>query len=179
MSSEDDRRNAASREDAAVDQMVYSQDEDVFAQTEVLSLDDLEPDLNDEGGTNNSMLASEGGETYFPPTDPVIVPESNDRGGARVVGGLEEAADNTILLSAEGEDERVAITDDELVQALYEELGRDALTLDLDIEVLAVNGVVILRGQVATLEDAEAAESVTARVPGVVDVQEELSVSGL
>lgn len=146
-----------------------------FGDVEIVSLDELEPDFSDDLGAVDPMLAAEEGEPWFPPTDPVIVPESNQDGGARVVGGLGPANDEEFrsgdLTGVVGEP-----TDDELVNAVYAALEADALTSDLEIEAYSVNRVVTLRGEVRTLQDAEAAEAVTGRVPGVVDVQEELTV---
>ena len=72
-----------------------------------------------------------------------------------------------------------ARNDDDLALAVQRELGEDALTADLPIRVGAVNGVVILRGEVPSLEDAENAEAVAARVGGVQEVREELGITGL
>ena len=179
MSTDDGLSTDEAREDALIGQMDYAAEEDAFAQTNVVSLDALNPDLNDDIGVTDPMIAAEEGEPYFPPTDPVIVPESNFDGGARVVGGLAAASDDAIRLNAEGLDETVAWTDDEITDAVRAELASDALTLDLDIDILVVNGVVTLRGTVATMQDAEAAETVASRVPGVEEVQEELTVAGM
>jgi osmotically-inducible protein OsmY len=46
----------------------------------------------------------------------------------------------------------------------------------LAIEVEVLDGVAHLRGVVAGLEDAEVAEAVTARVPGVIEVADELEL---
>lgn len=179
MSMDDDRQLEAAREDALIGQMEYAAEEDAFAQTNVISLDALNPDLNEDIGVTDAMTAAEEGEPYFPPTDPVIVPESNSDGGASVVGGLGPASDDAIRLNAEGLDETVAWTDDEVTDAVRAELASDALTLDLDIEILVANGVVTLRGAVETIQDAEAAEEVASRAPGVEEVQEELTVAGM
>lgn len=45
--------------------------------------------------------------------------------------------------------------------------------------VFVRNGIVHLRGQVSDLDDADNAEAVAARVPGVQEVIEELDVAGL
>ena len=49
-------------------------------------------------------------------------------------------------------------------------------TTDLQIEVTVEQGVVYLRGRVEGIEDVDNAESVAGRVPGVLDVVEELDV---
>jgi osmotically-inducible protein OsmY len=58
-------------------------------------------------------------------------------------------------------------------------LAEDSATADLNVLVFVRRGVVHLRGQVSDLDDADNAESVAARVPGVVEVVEELEVAGL
>ena len=49
------------------------------------------------------------------------------------------------------------------------ELREDSLTTDLKLTVDVRRGVVILTGTVQTLDDAENAQAVAARVPGVGD----------
>ena len=69
--------------------------------------------------------------------------------------------------------------DEALADAIRRELAEDSATTDLNIVVAVRNGVAHLRGQVADLDDADNAEAVAARVPGVRDVVEELEVAGL
>ena len=59
------------------------------------------------------------------------------------------------------------------------ELAEDSATADLSIFVAVRNGVAHLRGQVADLDDADNAEEVAARVPGIREVVEELDVSNV
>ena len=56
------------------------------------------------------------------------------------------------------------------------ELRRDAATTALEVQVAVRNGSVRLRGRVPDLVDAENVEAVAARVPGVVEVIEELDL---
>ena len=49
----------------------------------------------------------------------------------------------------------------------------------LEIDVRVERGVVRLSGEAQSLEDAESAEEVPARVPGVVEVLEDLEVADL
>jgi osmotically-inducible protein OsmY len=58
-------------------------------------------------------------------------------------------------------------------------LREDSTTTALEIEVAVDEGIVHLTGRVPSLDDAESAEEVAARVPGVVDVEEELEVADL
>ncbi|HEX5140123.1 MAG TPA: BON domain-containing protein, partial [Dehalococcoidia bacterium] len=68
------------------------------------------------------------------------------------------------------------IADEGLVDAVLQELEQDASTNGLEIEVTSYEGVVRLRGKVQDLEDAENAEAVAARVPGVREVLDELEL---
>ena len=151
---------------------------DDFGEVSFVRLDELEPDFNDEQGVADAILATETAEPWFPPTDPVILPESNDRGGARVLGDPADE-DEDELDSYLGEEPGLMVADDALARAVYDALRGDAQTIDLSVEVWASRGVVTLRGEVPTLDDAEAAEAVASRVPGVVEVREEFTIQSL
>ena len=69
--------------------------------------------------------------------------------------------------------------DEAIADAIRRELREDALTTDLTIRVTVRDGVAHLRGSVPSLDDAESAEEVAGRVPGVREVIEELDVAGL
>lgn len=119
--------------------------------------------------------AAEGAEPMFPATDPVIT--TDERGHAEILGGFSE----TSMSAPEDEPStrRRVVGDEALADAVRRELHEDAATTELDIDVVAEGGVVRLRGTVDGPEDAENAEAVAARVPGVRDVVEELEVPGL
>ena len=55
----------------------------------------------------------------------------------------------------------------------------DSATADLSIFVAVRNGIAHLRGQVPDLDDADNAEEVAARVPGIREVVEELDVANV
>jgi len=136
---------------------------------------DLTPDFTSETGTDDFMEAVSEAEPYIPPTDPVV---KSDRStdGIEILGGFAETADeDAALVNLPG----APRGDDEIREAVLSALHRDASTTDLNIDVEVEQGVVYLRGTVATLEDADMAESVAARVPGVEEVQEELEVEGM
>jgi hypothetical protein len=158
--------------------LVDSESVEAAEGVEVVSLESLEPDLSDDLGTLTAMEAAEEAEPWFPPTDPVIVPVGNEEGAALVSGGLDQASDAELRDDVD-EDEYLAISDDELTGRVTEALATDATTAALNVHVLVSNGVVTLRGNVEHLLDAEAAESVAGRVPGIVDVREELQVGSL
>jgi osmotically-inducible protein OsmY len=66
--------------------------------------------------------------------------------------------------------------DDEITARVKDLLRIDAATSTLDLDVETVDGVVYLRGTVLSLEDTDLAAEVAARVPGVVDVVDEMTV---
>src|SRR2546425_457991 len=59
--------------------------------------------------------------------------------------------------------------DEALADAVRRELREDAATTALELEVVVRDGRVRLRGQVPDIVDAENAEAVAARVPGVLE----------
>jgi osmotically-inducible protein OsmY len=148
--------------------------------------DELEPDFVDSPGLSDPLAAvgaessnpddpASEGEVYTPPVDPVLTTDAH--GAAHVLGGFEldsfedTAVDRSAMDRAPG--------DEALADAIRRELAEDAATTDLNIFVAVRNGVAHLRGQVADLDDADNAEAVAARVPGVREVVEELDVSGI
>lgn len=135
---------------------------------------ETEPDFTGGIGTTDPQEAAAEAEPYFPPTDPVVRPSTGDQ-QLTVVGGF-EATSMDGLGGETGFDVR---NDDDLAQAVHRELTEDALTADLTIRIGVAEGVVLLRGEVPTLEDAENAEAVASRVGGVREVREELTIPGL
>jgi osmotically-inducible protein OsmY len=147
---------------------------------------ELEPDFTDQPGFSDPLLASgadssdeedvaESGDVYTPPIDPVVTTDTH--GAARVLGGFGLDAEDDVTVERSAEDRRPG--DEALADAIRQELAEDAATTDLNIEVFVRRGVAHLRGEVSDLDDADNAESVAARVPGVVEVVEELDVAGL
>ncbi len=149
--------------------------DDVLSLDPDLLVDSDEPDFMDDAGTTDVMLAVEEGLTYIPPIDPVLMPDDGADGDLEVVGGF--ATDSLEgPLDQDQVPARVRRNDDELAEAVTRALRADGYTTDLLIDVEVEDGVVYLRGQVASLEDIEQAEDVAGRVPGVEDVEEELEI---
>jgi hypothetical protein len=122
-------------------------------------------------GTHSDDDVSEGDEVYVPPTDP----PSNREG--EFLGGFQTTADQD---DAEVRSEVVpGPADGGLEDAVREELRQDAATTALEVRVASRNGVVHLRGTVDDIEDAENAQEVASRVPGVREVIEEFEVRNL
>jgi osmotically-inducible protein OsmY len=144
---------------------------------------EMEPDFTDQrvlrdpiaasGPNDEEDPAESGDEVYSPPDDPVITTDA--RGAVRVLGGFGEDSDEPVERSAMDS----APGDEALADAIRRELSEDAATADLSILVVVRQGVAHLRGRVADLDDAENAEAVAARVPGVREVVEELDVSSV
>ncbi|HEV7664949.1 MAG TPA: BON domain-containing protein [Chloroflexota bacterium] len=113
---------------------------------------------------------AQSGEVYTPPDDPVVTTDAHGR--TQVLGGFDSSSDdNEVDTSSDGR-----VGDEALADAVRRELREDAATTDLRILVVVRNGVVHLRGQVEDLDDADNAEDVASRVPGVREVVEELEV---
>lgn len=127
-----------------------------------------------EGEPGNSAIdpVADGDAVYVPPTDPVIA--VNARGNVEVLGGFSETADDQVAPIPSASDGKLG--DEAIEDAVRAALRRDAATTDLQIEVLVRNGVAHLRGRVSDLDDADNAEDVASRVPGVREVVEELDV---
>ena len=146
---------------------------------------ELEPDFTNQDlmtdptaaagpSSSGEDVVGEGDEVYIPPTDPVIA--IDEHANAHVLGGFSPTSEDV-------EVQRSALDgqfgDEALTEAILNELREDALTTDLQIHVHVRNGVAHLRGRVADVDEAEAAEEVARRVPGLEDVVEELEVAGL
>jgi len=139
---------------------------------------DLSPGFNNEPLDTSAMDVSDAGEidtVYFPPTDPVV--KADDQGNLQVLGGWTPTSmtSDEVAPSVEGSREG----DGAIADAIVRELTEDAATTDLKINVLVRGGVAVLRGTVSDMQDVENAEEVAARVPGVIEVVEELTVTGV
>lgn len=123
--------------------------------------------------TSDQVAPVEPDPTYFAPTDPVI--GVGDEGETTVLGGWSPDSMSDQEVAASTLDNQPG--DEALADAITRELREDATTTQLTIDVRVDRGVARLRGRVADLTDAENAESVASRVPGVRDVIEELDVA--
>ncbi len=136
---------------------------------------DLTPDFTAEAGTDDSLEATSEAQPYIPPTDPVITTSGRTADNVEILNGFAESADQNDVR----ESGTAPRGDEDLQAAVMEALRLNASTSDLDIQVIAREGVVTLRGPVPSLDDAESAEGVAASVPGVDEVVEELRVEGM
>jgi len=135
-----------------------------------------EPSFTDDIGAGSVAESVDEAEPYFPPTDTVVKPRPREQEGLEWVGGFAPTAE-TPPLEQDKHPIRFQREDDEIAEDVRLALEEDAMTSDLDIHVYVRKGIVYLRGTVSTIEEVEAAEAVAARVPGVVEVQEELTLA--
>jgi osmotically-inducible protein OsmY len=136
------------------------------------------PEVHDRSDALPSYSAhdtgpGESGESFVPPTDPVI--ELNARGNPRLLGGFSFSSLDDVSVEESASDPLLG--DEALAEAVRRELREDAATTALDIEVEIWDRVAHLRGAIAGPEDAEAAEAVAARVPGVAEVADDLVIA--
>jgi osmotically-inducible protein OsmY len=115
-------------------------------------------------GSAEDEELSEGEESYVPPTDP---PRTRDN---EFLGGFQTTS---------MDDSLPASGDESLRDAILRELLEDATTTDLDIDVEVSNGVALLRGEVRDMQDVDNASGVAERIPGVVEVVDELRIVGV
>lgn len=134
--------------------------------------------FNESIGTTDTAISADEAIPYFAPTDPPVRRAPRREEGYAVVGGFSQTA-----LDAPIDLEQLprALTDgdDEIARRVRLALKEDAGTADLTIYVVVRQGIVHLRGEVPSLTDAELAEEVASRAPGVLEVDEELDVVGI
>lgn len=110
-------------------------------------------------------------ETYVPPTDPVLEPGALSQ--PKLVGGFGSTSMDDIAVA---KPTTGGTGDEALADAIRRELREDAATTHLRVRVEVNEGVVTLRGTVDDLQDAESAVEVADRVPGIIEVVDELEV---
>lgn len=110
----------------------------------------------------------EGEDIYVPPVDPVRLENNEILGGFQVSAMDDDRVIHTEVVGGPA--------DAGLAEAVLFELREDAATTHLRLRVACKDGVVRLRGSVDDILDAENAEAVAARVPGVREVIDETEV---
>ena len=135
--------------------------------------DQINPDFTSMTGSVMTTSDDENDdmdEPAFPPTDPVIAPSANNN--AQILGGFSETSLDDVTAEPSALDGKPG--DEALADAVRRELREDASTTALNVIVTVREGVAYLRGGVEGLEDIDNAESVAGRVPGILEVVEEL-----
>lgn len=110
---------------------------------------------------------TENPEPWMAPTDPPVVPGGRDN--IMIADGFASSSDDIVWRNTQPGDE-------EITQYVRQALHMDAATTTLALQVRTADGVVYLHGAVQNLDDTDAALEIAARVPGVVDVIDEMSV---
>lgn len=137
----------------------------------------LEPNFSAERSDTTGLhdsgvdLDEEADTAYSPPMDPVV--GTDQHGNVRVLGGFSNSSMDSVAVDRSSDG---ALGDEAIAEAILRELREDGATTGLQIDVTVRNGVARLRGRVADVTDSENVEEVAARVPGVKEVVEELTV---
>jgi len=126
-------------------------------------------------GTVDAEEAGEEAIPYFPPTDPVISVSSAESDDPEILGGFQ----TTSMQDDDAIEQQPFRGDEDITVDVLRELREDATTTDLHITVHTRNKVVFLVGEVESMDDAENAEAVAARVLGVTEVREELKIRSM
>jgi osmotically-inducible protein OsmY len=114
----------------------------------------------------DSDKVSEGDRVYVPPIDPVGTDD-------QALGGFEQSTDDLVASM-----DQTPRGDEEMADNARLLLRDDAATTDLVIDVEVIGGRAFLRGTVPTIDDGDLAADVVSRVPGIVEVVDELKVEG-
>src|SRR5206468_2929327 len=119
------------------------------------------------------------GLTWVPPIDPPVVPDQDDPEGLSVAAGFGTTAEDEPF-DADHETGAMAM-DEELNARVHEALVADSRTSRFAERVVieSIGSVVILRGSMVDLDDADLAGEVASEVTGVSRVEDETSVEGL
>jgi hypothetical protein len=136
----------------------------------------LEPDSIDEmaafpdvAGTSDPLESVRDAEPYMPPVDPPVLP-----------GGREAIHTSTGFgtdVEEEMYHEPFPRGDEDIREEGLLTLHQDSLTSKYPLDIDVDQGVVYLRGQVPSFEDAEHASNLLGNLPGVVDVIDETELN--
>ncbi|HEX2883574.1 MAG TPA: BON domain-containing protein [Candidatus Limnocylindria bacterium] len=133
-----------------------------------------------EGITDDYLVAQEEGIPYSPPTDRVLSEARADESGADVAGtdptdAGELAREDNIQPDIPGDLPR----DDELAADVVEALRDSDVPAGDRIRVAAEGSRVTLRGEVESVDVLDEILGIAGDVPGVSEVTDEVTVSGL
>jgi hypothetical protein len=138
----------------------------------------LELELRD-GETDDVMEAIEEGYTYVPPIDPPIDIDRSDLEGVQVAAGTNSMAHAPDI--PEGSFDTARTSQDDMTARVRHTLRANSATQHLAdrLQIMTVNGTVIVRGVVDDLLDSDNIVEVIGEVPGVIAVRDETTVRGL
>lgn len=135
--------------------------------TELDNLDEALP-FPDEVGTSDPIEAVRDANPYMAPIDPPVLP-----GGAE---GIHTSTGFGVDAEEENYAEPLPRGDEDIHDLALLTLRQDSLTSRYPLDVAVRNGVVYLRGQVPSVEDAEHAQWILGELAGVVDVVDETAI---
>lgn len=135
------------------------------------------------GETDDVMEAVQEGMTYVPPIDPPITTDPNSLESVTVAAGFSGNVDEY------GEEDSLDVNDqdrfyergDDMTALVRRSLRADSSTTHLAdrLQIVTVNGTVIVRGVVDDLDDTDNLVAVISDIPGVESVKDETVVPGL
>jgi hypothetical protein len=131
------------------------------------------PSDSETQADEQGLSSDESEYPYFPATDPVITLVDGD---VAILGGFSPTSMDcqTVAISADGQ-----VGDEALADAIRLELREDAATTDLLVTVHVRDGIVYLHGTVPDLVDSDNAAEVAARIPGVDEIIDLLTVTAM
>jgi hypothetical protein len=134
---------------------------------ELDTLDELAP-FPGVSGTTDALESTRDAEPYVPPFDPPVLP--GGREGIHIATGFGLSPDE------EAYEDPTPRGDEDIREEALLALHQDSLTSQYSLDVNVRQGMVYLRGQVPSYEDAEHASALLGNLAGVVDVVDNTTV---
>jgi hypothetical protein len=120
-------------------------------------------------GTSDPIRATRDAEPYTPPTDPPVLPGGEE--GVHVATGFGFSPEE------EAYHDPAPRGDEDIRAEALLTLQQDSLTSKYPLDVRVNRGVVHLRGEVPSIDDAEHAQAVLSNLSGVVDVVDDTTLA--
>lgn len=138
----------------------------------------VERELRD-GETDDVMEAVEEGFTYVPPVDPPITFDRDDPESIEVATGTDISARDPSF--AESGLDTAHMGEDDMRALVRRSLRDDSSTSHLAdrLDIVVINGTVIIRGQVDDIDDTDNIVAVISDIPGVEEIRDQTEVRGL
>ena len=132
-----------------------------------------------EGMTDDPLVATEEGVPWTPPTDRVISEPRDDGAGPDVAGTDATDAGELERADAIQPDDGLAARDDELGADVLEALRASDVPAGDRIRVRAEGSRIILTGEVESIDILDEILGIVGDVPGVEDVTDEVTITGV
>lgn len=146
---------------------VTDETEAIHPRTEIDVYDEEEPFPN-VVGTSDVIESIRDAEPYMPPTDPPVLPGGNQ--GIHVATGFGRSTEEEAVLDGPPRG------DEDIHDQVLEILQNDSLTSTLPLDVLVDRGVVYLKGQVSSINDADHAMAILDELPGIAEVVDHTTI---